>query len=36
MIKFYNLLKNYLVDEKKLYVSKEHWENSVSLNVVNG
>ena len=35
MIKFYSLLKNYLVDEKKLFFSKDHWENSVSLNVVN-
>ncbi len=36
MIKFYNLLKNYLVNEKKLYFSKEHWWNSISLNIVNG
>ena len=36
MIKFYSLLRNYIQDDKKLYGSKEHWGNSVSLNVVSG
>ena len=36
MIRFYNLIKNYLENTKKLYYSESHWWCSVNLNVVNG
>ena len=34
MFKFYQLLKNYIVDDRKLYAKEDHWGSSVSLNVV--
>ena len=36
MIRFYSLIKNFLENKKKIYNSKDHWWNTVSLNVVNG
>ena len=36
MIRFYNLLQWFLQNTKKLYFTKDHWQTSVSLNVVNG
>jgi len=34
MFKFYQMLTNYIQDEKKLFFSKQHWWSSVSLNMV--
>ena len=36
LFKFYQLLKNYIQNDKKLLVNKSHWWSSVSLNVING
>jgi len=35
MIKFYNLLRNYIQNDKKLFQTKDHWWSSVNLNIVN-
>jgi acetylornithine deacetylase/succinyl-diaminopimelate desuccinylase-like protein len=35
MIKFYNLIRIYIENTKKLYYKKDHWWSSVNLNVVN-